>query len=188
MTPPLPAADLRALAERWERAERPDGCWIWPRAKDKRGRGRVWVGKKLMLAHRAVYEQLVGPIPHGALLCHHCDNPSCVNPRHLYVGDAKTNVADMFARRRHWMFREPERIREVGQRNGKLNTWSRGAGNPKAKLTVDQVEAIRSDKRPTRLLVDAYSVDRTTIQRIRSGRLWPAAALRALAAAGSEGR
>lgn len=53
------------------------------------------------LAHRVVYEGLVGPIPEGMLLCHHCDNPKCVRPDHIFVGTDADNKADMYAKGRH---------------------------------------------------------------------------------------
>lgn len=61
----------------------PGACWPWPGRIDKHGYGRCKVGKKAMLAHRAVYEALIGEIPTGLTLDHLCRNRSCCNPRHL---------------------------------------------------------------------------------------------------------
>lgn len=58
-------------------------CWNWKRSKDNHGYGRIGVHNKVLLAHRVVYELLVGPIPDGLELDHLCRNPSCVNPDHL---------------------------------------------------------------------------------------------------------
>jgi len=179
-------SDLIKLAERCEtevgsreldaaiinRLDRTGNCWLWTGALDDRGRGRVWHNRKLKLHHRAVWEILVGPIPDGALLCHHCDNPQCANPNHLYVGDGKSNVADMLERGRHWTQVEPNRARIVGSQNGSANTWSKGEGNPKAKLAPDQAAEIASSTEKTRVLAQRYGVNRTTIQRIRSGSSW----------------
>lgn len=163
---------LGELIARLEAGVGPDKCWLWPRKLDEKGRGQVSVGGRRKLAHRAVWEALRGPIPAGKLLCHHCDNPTCVNPAHLYVGTPKDNVRDMMERGRNWQKREPERVREIGRRLGKSNTWHRGAGNPKAKLTPEQIAAIRADRRPTRFLAAEYGVNRVTIQRIRNGSAW----------------
>ena len=165
---------MKELIARLEQASEGgrDACWIWPRKKDGQGRGRVWVDGKLKIAHRAVWEYLRGPIPAGKLLCHHCDNPSCVNPGHLYVGTHADNMRDMRERKRSFGARNPEKCREVGRQSGLKNVWARGARNPKAKLTLGQVDAIKSDTRPTRFLVSDYGVARTTIQRIRQGTLW----------------
>lgn len=173
------AATMRALIARVEAAQGADACWIWPRAKDAAGRGRFWLNGKLMLAHRAAWTVQIGPIPAGAFLCHHCDNPSCVNPRHLYVGTHHNNMRDMRERGRSMARRHPELAKKIGQEAGRRNTWNSCGGNIKAKLSEAQVLAIRQDTRPTRQVASAYGVDRTTIQRIRRGALWPHAALRA---------
>ena len=75
-------------------------------------------------AHRVSYERANGPIPTGQLIRHTCDNPPCVNPRHLLTGTDADNNHDMMQRRRN---RQPQ-----GERNG-------GGG----KLTADDVREIR---------------------------------------------
>jgi hypothetical protein len=59
------------------------GCWIWQLALDRHGYGQWKVGKRNRLAHRAMYEQHVGPIPDGMTLDHLCNIRACVNPAHL---------------------------------------------------------------------------------------------------------
>ncbi|WP_018428259.1 HNH endonuclease [Hoeflea sp. 108] len=169
MTTPDLVERLRGLIERLDRS---GDCWLWTGKTDERGRGRVWRDGKLKLHHRAVWEALFGPIPTGAMLCHHCDNPRCANPDHLYVGDGKTNVADMFDRKRHWTQVEPLRARAIGAANGRQNTWTRGARNPKAKLSKEAVALIRESNDGPRALAKQLGVHRTTIQRIKKGALW----------------
>ncbi len=150
------------------------GCWLWQRKLDARGRGRIWVDGRPRLAHREVWRRANGPIQNGKLLCHHCDNPQCVNPAHLYVGTHADNMRDMRERKRSFAARHPERAKEVGRKTGLMNNWVRGEDNPRSKLNAQQVEWIRKDPRPTRYVAADYGVHRTTIQRIRSGKHWPA--------------
>ena len=65
------------------RVDRKTGCWVWRRAGNGDGAGRVWFDGKLRLAHRVVYEMVKGPIPDGLQLDHLCANRLCVNPDHL---------------------------------------------------------------------------------------------------------
>lgn len=91
------------VAERfWRYVDRPnsDSCWVWTSATGHNGYGQLWVGKRNRPAHRLSYEMHVGPIPEGMLVCHTCDNPPCVNPAHLFLGNAKANAHDMCRKNR----------------------------------------------------------------------------------------
>jgi hypothetical protein len=105
-------------------------CWIWDGAINQGGYGYFW-GKeknKQVRAHRFFYEKFIGPIPAGMQVNHHCDNPSCVNPEHLFVGTQSDNIQDAWDKKRmvnNLIFRQGER-------------------HPSAKLSQHDVDIIRA--------------------------------------------
>ncbi|WP_413813521.1 HNH endonuclease signature motif containing protein [Bosea sp. Root670] len=139
----------------WQRVRKSrtaDGCWLWAGLLDKDGYGRVTYFGVTGRAHRKAYELVCGAIPDGMLLRHSCDNPRCVNPRHLTVGTVADNSADMV-----------ERGRAV-VRIGNLNTA--------AKLSESQARSIFTDTRHHREIASEYGVSSETVWDIKSGRSW----------------
>ena len=126
--------------------ERTESCVIWPFAADCRGRGRV----RRQPAHRMAYELLNGPIPSGMHVLHRCDTPACVNPNHLFLGTHADNMRDMADKGRA----------------------SRGEKSPQAKLTLEQVKAIRENNLSSRKIAPLYGISDRQIRSIRANQWW----------------
>lgn len=77
-----------------------DECWPWTGGHDADGRGRFWLDGRNVPAPRVALILAGEEYREGQMACHHCDNPPCVNPSHLYFGDALSNVRDMLTRSR----------------------------------------------------------------------------------------
>lgn len=75
------------------------GCWLWM-ARRNRGYGRFWKDGRDVFAHRFSWALANGHVPAGMCVLHHCDNPPCVNPAHLFVGTQVDNVRDRDAKHR----------------------------------------------------------------------------------------
>jgi hypothetical protein len=93
----------RPVADRfWEKVEKGDGCWTWVGTRTGRGYGtfRANDPRRQEPAHRLSWEFVNGPIPDGLSVLHHCDNPPCVRPDHLFLGTRGDNNRDAAAKGR----------------------------------------------------------------------------------------
>ena len=144
----------------WSKVDKSSDCWTWTAAKLKKGYGQFKAKSyTLVTAHRLSYEMAYGPIPDGLLVCHKCDNPSCVNPDHLFLGTAQDNSHDMVSKGR--------------SKNGGAFV---GSANGNAVLRAEDVKEIRALSLSYRELASRFGVSKTQIARIKTGLAWKEAA------------
>ena len=146
---PVLASDMERFAKKYVIDQR-SGCWLWTASKHKQGYGVLNVAGKSRRAHRVAYQAFKGRCPGEFLVCHRCDNPSCVNPDHLFLGTQKQNVADAV-------------------RKGRAIRGERVAAG---KLTESEVRKILSDTRPTREIANDFGVARQSVNAIKTRKSW----------------
>lgn len=83
-----------------------NGCIEWNRGRNNQGYGYIHIGGSQWRAHRVAWTLAHGTIPKGLDVLHKCDNPSCVNPEHLFLGTDKDNHQDKARKGRHWQQRK----------------------------------------------------------------------------------
>jgi hypothetical protein len=130
-----------------------DGCWEWIGRKSYKGYGRMKINDKHIQAHRFSYELHKGNIPDGLCVCHHCDNPACVNPNHLFLGTNADNNRD----------RDLKGRKALGERNGKSKLTEKDVLTIKSMLG----EGISASEIARRLNASGSSVSA-----IKYGRSW----------------
>ena len=157
-------SDVNIFIKRfWEKVDKSPGhgpnydCWIWKGATYDGGYGKFhWIDDRDMGAHRISWTIHYDKIPPKMEVCHTCDNPSCVNPEHLFLGTHKENMKDR-------------------ERKGR-RTPPKGEKNGKARLTEEQVIEIKKALKEGNIsgteLAKIYKVTKVQISYIKLGKSW----------------
>jgi HNH endonuclease len=126
-------------------------CWNWSGALDAHGYGQLGLRKvKTRKAHRYAYELVYGIDPGEMCVLHHCDNPACVNPAHLFLGTQSDNNKDASKKQRS----------------------ARGASNAATKLSAEQVKKIRSAPGTQREIAARFGIAQSLVSQIRLNKIW----------------
>ena len=136
----------------WRHVDKTEPCWNWTANKDRDGYGRLRSYRRDEGAHRVSWELHRGPIPKDAFVLHQCDNPSCVNPDHLFLGNAKDNMHDCLRKNRRT---RTKRLSSSEVTN--IRSWF--ATRPSSELKKDATQRI----------ADHYGVSWYTVRGIISG-------------------
>lgn len=127
------------------------GCWLWTGSTRGKGYGGFRYQGKMYIASRIAYALFKGD-PNGLVVCHHCNNPSCVNPDHLYLGTYSDNTKQAVRQKRQFL--------------------AKGDLCGMAKLSWEQVRNIRADPRPQRAIAKDYTISQLHVSRIKRNLVW----------------
>lgn len=127
------------------------GCWLWLGHIKWDGYGQVRYNGKQTRAHIASYEMHNGPL-NGLYVLHKCDQRSCVNPEHLFLGTQQDNMNDMVKKNRQVVL--------VGENKAS------------AKLTESTVKEIFQSTLTRSELAELYSITPPHVSNIKLGRKW----------------
>lgn len=113
------------LATFLARVERGPGCWTWLGWKDPKGYGKLTCSGKGFWAHRLAYFFATDRDPGELFVCHTCDNPSCCNPAHLFLGTNAENNADKARKGRAAKKLTPGQVVEIRARRASGDSYSK---------------------------------------------------------------
>lgn len=139
----------------WRFVKKSDGCWIWTGHKDKDGYGTLTIKKENgghtpIRAHRFSMMLHSKTLDDGVLALHRCNNPSCVNPDHLYAGDQIQNMQDRIAYRGDW----------------------KGEKHFNAKITEETAEKVLLFDGPAYKAAEMYGISASQARNIKTGKQW----------------
>lgn len=134
-------------------------CWEWIGAVNERGCGKMAIHRKLMYAHRFSLQIKLGrELGNNECACHHCDNPNCVNPDHLFAGTRSENTRD-----------------SMGKGRFVIPTASKGVKHNKSKLDpvkVQEIISLLASGESQQSIANKYGVAPSSIHKIHTGKSW----------------
>lgn len=152
--------DDKAIERFWSKVDvkGEDECWEWMAYRNSDGYGQLAYEDTTVQAHRVSWELQFDTIPDELCVCHHCDNPACCNPFHLFLGTHKDNAIDKVAKGRY----------KGHDQSGELN--------PMAKLTRNDIAQIREQYATHEItyskLAEMYCISKWTVRDIVTRRTW----------------
>ena len=198
--PELSEKDKERFWSRVDKSGGPDACWPWIAINGKKNYGVFYAKKRTVKSHRVAFFLAFGQIPkgegpHGTCICHHCDNPPCVNPAHLFSGTNKENVEDRVKKGRtaksfgdnNSARRHPDRLAR-GDRNGARlhperlprgdahparlhpERLARGERNGSCRISDIQCQIIMKSSKPSRAMAAEIGCSKSQVLNIRAGR------------------
>lgn len=129
----------------WAQIKKTSTCWPWMGSRNDKGYGHIQINKRHIYVHRFIWMWFNGAIPDGLEVCHKCDNPSCLNPKHLFLGSHADNMNDCARKGRNG--------------NAKLTEW-------------DIREIRRRTDMPVIALARAFMVGGRNIRELKARRTW----------------
>ena len=148
------AVDIKTRFEKNVAYEPNTGCWLWIGYLDEAGYGRISDKRISVGAHRISYTLYKSPNIENLCVCHHCDNRSCVNPDHLFIGTRAENNEDR-------------------DRKGRAKKYYKGSDNENSRLTWSEVDLIRANASLGPMeLGRRFKVTEGNIRYILKGKTW----------------
>jgi hypothetical protein len=146
----MPAYPIYTAEDVFDQCTKKMGCWEFTGHSDRNGYGYTGRDGKKRLAHRVAYQVFYGVYPAGKDVMHICDNPSCINPAHLPLTDAKGNISDAVMKGR----------------------MAHGERHCRSVLTEELVDYIRTSGETVAEMARLIGVHECTVRDVLKGRTW----------------
>ncbi len=144
----MPTFTKSDLTRFWSKVDKSGECWEWTGSKLRQGYGNFKVTGEAYLAQTFVlYQEQKRPM---YFMCHSCDNPSCVNPRHLWLGSNSDNMSDRVSK----------------------NRQVRGEAVSGSRLTEKIVREILESDESDKVICERLQIDPRRVSDIRLGKKW----------------